>query len=182
VISTKRPFVVPFIGLKIGKHNFDYELDKAFFEKQGFDKIQSADIKIQVELDKKETMLIFQFHLEGQVGIPCDRCTDTVEHDLGDSYRWVYKFGTEESGDENLIVLHPDSYEIDLTEAFYELTIVSLPSRIQHEGDECDQEMMESIEKYVVNLDDDEEEDIEEEEEEEEDPRSPWDILKDLKR
>ena len=86
-----------------------------------------------MELEKKETMLIVTFNLNGTVGIPCDRCTDEVEHTLADDYKWVYKFGTEESGDENLIVMHPDTYEIDFAEGLYELAIVSLPNRISHE-------------------------------------------------
>ncbi len=177
--SSKRPFVVPFIGLKAGKHNFNFELTKTFFEDQGYDEFFAADVQVDIELEKKETMLIVNFVVKGAVEIPCDRCTDGVESNLDSSYRWVYKFGTEESGDENLIVLHPDTYEIDFADALYELTIVSLPNKISHEEGDCDEDMVKMVEQYVVNHDDDDEEELDEDEEDE-DPRSPWDILKDL--
>lgn len=125
-------------------------------------------------------MLIVNFHLEGDVSVACDRCTESVEHGLEGEYQLIYKFGTEESKDENLIVLHPDSYELDLAEALYELAVVSLPNKITHNEGDCNEEMVAVMEKYVVNLNSDDEEEWEDDEEEDEDKRSPWDILKDL--
>jgi uncharacterized metal-binding protein YceD (DUF177 family) len=55
--------------------------------------------------------------------------------------------------------LHPESYEIDLKEQLYEFMVVSLPSRITHElEDDCNQEVMESYRKFIVNPGDDDDE------------------------
>lgn len=175
----KRPYIVPFVGLKNGKHNFDFQVGGKFFEEQGYDYIEEADVHFDVELEKKETMLIASFSISGSVKVPCARCTDSADYGLSDTYQWIYTFGSEESSDENLIVLPQEAYEIDFAPALYELTVVSVPSVVSHPEGECNEEMLEKVQQYVVNYDDEEMEEPTEDDEEE-DERSPWDILKEL--
>ncbi|MBU2019926.1 MAG: DUF177 domain-containing protein [Bacteroidetes bacterium] len=176
--SSKRPFVISFAGLKIGKHEFDFEIAQAFFEEQDYVGIDDASIQVHLELEKKETMLIGIFTLNGWLDTACDRCMDPLKFEMNAEYQIIYKFGLEESIDESLVVMHPDTYEIDVRENIYELIMVSMPSKVVHPKGECNEEMMTTMEKYTVNLHDDEEED--EEEEDEDDGESPWDILKNL--
>lgn len=46
-------FLIPFIGLKIGKHHFDYQISKVFFDEFGFDEFESCLIDVHVVLEKK---------------------------------------------------------------------------------------------------------------------------------
>ncbi len=46
-------FLIPFIGLKLGKHQFEYQINKKFFEDFGYDEFESCDIKVNVVLEKK---------------------------------------------------------------------------------------------------------------------------------
>ena len=32
IMKPLKEFTIPFVGLKVGKHHFDYEIDKTFFE------------------------------------------------------------------------------------------------------------------------------------------------------
>ena len=50
-------FLIPFIGLKLGKHQFEYQISKAFFEHFEYDEFESANIKVNIVLEKKNTML-----------------------------------------------------------------------------------------------------------------------------
>lgn len=191
-------FNIPFVGLKIGRHEFDYEVDDSFFEDLEYSLVQKAKVKVHLELDKKETMILAHFWVEGQVSAECDRCTAPIELDIKGDYKLIYKFGLEEAEDESLIVLHPDEYQINVKAPIYELIIISLPSRKIHPVGECDEEMWELVKKYTVNSTDEEEDenynpddfglddedweddDFEEEDEEDEDDENPWSILKDL--
>jgi uncharacterized metal-binding protein YceD (DUF177 family) len=51
--------------------------------------------------------------------------------------------------DETIIVIHPDTYEVDVAQPIYEFITVSLPQRIVHEEGKCNQEMIDSLNKYL---------------------------------
>lgn len=48
-----KEYLIPFAGLKMGKHQFDYQLDNAFFEYFNFSEFNNANIKVEVILEKK---------------------------------------------------------------------------------------------------------------------------------
>jgi uncharacterized metal-binding protein YceD (DUF177 family) len=158
-----KEFIIPFIGLKVGKHHFEFEIDDTFFESMEYSIIQKGNVKVELELDKKETMLIATFDVEGVVETLCDRCNTPMDLEIQGSYKLVYKFGLEEEEDEMLIVLHPDSYQIDVTTPIYELITSQLPLRAIHDDGECDEEMWGLIQKHTINANVDEEEDWDDE-------------------
>ena len=71
--------------------------------------------------------------------------------ELNDSMTNYYKFGTEKEEDENLFVLSPDEYKINVAQQIYELIMVALPASPKHEKGECNTEMEELIKKYQSN-------------------------------
>lgn len=144
-------FKIQFIGLKLGMHEFEFDLNKAFFESIENSLIADGEVKASVHLDKKETMMILEIELVGNVFTSCDRCNDPIELELDEEYRLVYKFGTEQSEDENLIVLDPDAYEIEVSAPLYELMVVSLPTRIMHDKEDCNKEVMALYSTLIVN-------------------------------
>ena len=73
--------------------------------------------------EKKETMMIGEFTVNGTVNTVCDRCNDPIEVPIEGDYRIVYKFGEEVSDDENLIVLDPDAYELNIADQLYEFIV-----------------------------------------------------------
>jgi hypothetical protein len=44
-------------GIKGRKHHFEYQISNAFFEVFDYDEFESSDIKVNVVLEKKSTML-----------------------------------------------------------------------------------------------------------------------------
>ena len=65
-------FLIPFVGLKLGKHQFEYQINKEFFAQYEYDEFESSDIKVNVLLEKKNTMLELDFKHKGTVHVPCD--------------------------------------------------------------------------------------------------------------
>lgn len=178
VKKSTNEFIIPFVGLKIGTHRYEFNIDKSFFEGVEDTLIEDAHVLIELAFEKKETMMIAEFSLSGTVATPCDRCNDPMEVNIHGDYRIVYKFGTEVSEDENLIILHPETFELDLSAPIYELLVISLPARKIHPEGECNEEVMNLYNKYIVNANepesdewDDEDEDWEENEDNDED----WD-------
>ncbi len=168
---SKSEFVIPFIGLKIGNHVFEYDIDNAFFEGIELSIIHRGNVHVRLELEKKETMLIGIYHVDGVVTTDCDRCTDDIEVEVEREYQIIYKIGGDPSDDETLVTLEKDAYEIDVKMNIYELIAVSLPLRSVHKKEECNPEMLALLDKYVINSseEDDEEDDDWDDEEDDSD-------------
>lgn len=152
-------FIIPFVGLKIGTHRYEFNIDKSFFEGVEDTLIDDANVLVELAFEKKETMMIAEFSLSGTVNTPCDRCNDPMEVNIHGDYRIVYKFGTEISEDENLIILHPETYELNISAPIYELLVISLPARKIHPEGECNEEVMGLYNKYIVNANEPDEDD-----------------------
>lgn len=189
--SSEQDFIIPFIGMKTGTYTFDYKVNDAFFESMEYSLIHKGDLNVTLEFEKKENMMTAHFRAEGIVSTSCDRCDTPMKLPISGEFKLIYKFGLEESEDESLVVLHPESYELDVTEAIYELAIVSLPARMVHPAGECDEEMWKLIQQYTVNStqeeedDDWDDEDWEDEDDEpgpdDFDPKDPkWAVLRNL--
>jgi hypothetical protein len=56
--SNENEFIIPFVGLKQGKHVFEFDITDAFFETFEYSIIQKGKVHIEFTLDKKETMII----------------------------------------------------------------------------------------------------------------------------
>jgi uncharacterized protein len=141
-------FKIPFVGLKPGKHEFEFDVDNSFFETLSYSLIEKGNLKVWLDLEKKETMLLASFYVDGAVEMVCSRCNEPMDAEVEGELEIIYKFGHESYDDENLIVISPDSFEIDVTQPIYELIIVSLPSRPVHEEGKCDEEMVKLLEKF----------------------------------
>jgi hypothetical protein len=68
----KTKFFNSFIGLKLGKHHFEYQISNAFFEIFDYNEYQDSNIKVNVVLEKKSTLLELSFKHKGVVNVPCD--------------------------------------------------------------------------------------------------------------
>ncbi|XOV65903.1 MAG: DUF177 domain-containing protein [Fluviicola sp.] len=187
--KTDRAFVIPFVGLKIGMHTFEFDITNAFFEQVEYSLIEKGNVHVTLNLEKKETMMIGDFIINGKVETSCDLCNDPVEVDIEGAYQLIFKFDDKPTDDETLIIVYPEEFEIDIRENLLELISVSLPSRTIHADGECNEEMLELLNEYRVNADDEDfdEEDLEEAEDMDEesdeddeyiDPR--WAALKNL--
>jgi uncharacterized metal-binding protein YceD (DUF177 family) len=159
VKKSTNEFIIPFVGLNIGTHRYEFKIDKSFFEGVENTLIEDANVLVELAFEKKETMMIAEFSLSGTVATPCDRCNDPMEMAIHGDYRIVYKFGTEISEDENLIVLHPETFELDISAPIYELLVISLPARKIHPEGGCNEEVMGLYNKYIVNANEPDEDD-----------------------
>lgn len=141
-------FTIPFVGLKLGNHVFEFDIDDSFFEALPYSLIDKGKLKVWLNLEKKQTMLIASFSVNGTVELLCSRCNEAMDDEIDGELAIIYKLGYDSSDDENLIVISPDSYEIDVTQPIYELITVLLPLRPIHQEGKCNEDMVRLIEKF----------------------------------
>jgi uncharacterized protein len=173
-----KQFSIPFTGLKIGKHQFDFEVDNSFFEAFEYSLVKKGNLKAEVELDKQETMLLLQIHIKGTIVLDCDKCLAEFEAPINVQERQIVKFAEDEleSDDLEIITLSKKESELDVSDLIYQFITVSVPyikvCEENGEGQKCDQEMIARLESLAVGSQ-------EEEQQQSDDPR--WAALKKLK-
>lgn len=175
----QKEFVIPFIGLKDGHHEYRLEVTDAFFEAFPYSEIHKAAVAVTVEMIKRPQMLTFDITLNGVVGLPCDRCGNGYRQDVEGQFQLVINLNGDTFNDEDdLISLPPGAHEIDLSQYVYEYLTLLLPSRRvcgeppdPTKGD-CDPEILAKLDELKPG-------EHEEEAPGETDPR--WDALKNLK-
>ena len=184
-VKSNKEYVIPFVGLSLGSHKFEFDITDAFFDGIEYSIIHKGNVRVELLLEKRETMLVGNYKINGTVETNCNRCNDPVETKVKGEYRLVYKFGTEPSDDESLIIVYPEQFEIDIRDDIFELITVSLPLRSVHKKGECNEEMIEILGEYiltkekVVKKESDENDDSDDDDNEGIDPR--WAALNKLK-
>lgn len=171
-----KQFSIPFTGLKLGKHQFDFEIDKSFFDAFEHSLVKDGKLKAKVELDKQETMLILGFHVDGTIKLNCDKCLSDFDQPIELNERQIVKFAEEAEGEEEdleIIILPRKETAIDVSELIYEFITVAVPfiNKCEQAGQTCDEQMLNTLSKLQAGN--------EEQEEQIDDPR--WEALKKLK-
>jgi len=171
-----KAFTIPFVGLKVGEHHFDYDIDKTFFDYFEYEDFNSSNLKVGVQLVKKTTLLELHFEASGTINVNCDVTNEPYDQDIKNEFDLVVKFG-EEYNDENIdiLIIPHGEYEINIQQYVYELIVLGLPSKLIHPGVEdgtMQSEILEKLEELSPKLKDTKEE------KDEIDPR--WNTLKKL--
>ena len=130
-----KEYLIPFSGLKIGKHQFDYQLDNTFFKHFDYDEFNDASIKVNIVLEKKTTMLELDFKHKGTVNVPCDVSGEEFDLAIKGKFKLLVKFG-DEFNDENeeLLILPHGEFQFSVAQYIYETIVLSVPLRRVHPG------------------------------------------------
>ena len=128
-------FLIPFVGLKLGKHQFEYQINKKFFEHFEYDEFESANIKVKVVLEKKNTMLELNFKHSGTINVPCDLTDEDFDMPIKGNLKLIVRFGEEFNNDnEDLLILPIGENQIDISQYVYEMIVLSIPLKKVHPG------------------------------------------------
>jgi|SRR5690606_17663316 len=134
-MKVNKEFLIQFAGLKQGKHQFEFNINKKFFDGFDFDEYNSVDVKVNLILEKKSTMLELSFKHKGFVNVPCDLTNEDFDLPVKGKLNLIVKFG-EEYNDENdeMLVLPHGEFEVDVAQYIYEMIVLSVPSKRIHPG------------------------------------------------
>jgi uncharacterized metal-binding protein YceD (DUF177 family) len=173
-MTTPKEFNIPFSGLKLGAHSFEYRISNKFFESFEYHEFNETDILVQVQLNKMTTVMELDMSAEGTVNVACDLTNEPFDQEVKSSLRLVVKFGEEYNDEDDEILVIPHSeHQINIAQYIYEMLVLAVPSKRIHPGVEdgsLESEALRKLEelqpKETQNKDN------------KTDPR--WDALKDL--
>lgn len=173
-----KDFNILFVGLKLGNHLFEYQIDNKFFEAYNFDEFNNCNVTAAVTLEKKNTFLELDIKITGTVNVPCDVTNEPFDQEVNGSMHLIVKFGHEYNNDsEEILILPHEAYQINLSQYIYELIILSVPSKRIHPqvlDGTMESEALKKLEELRIKEIDSEKNN----DQSSNDPR--WDKLKDL--
>lgn len=130
-----KEYLIPFVGLKIGKHQFDYQIDNTFFKNFDYDEYNAVSVKVDIVLEKKSTMLELDFKHKGTVNVPCDVSGEEFDLPIKGKLKLLVKFGDAFNDDnEELLILPHGEFQVNVAQYIYESIILSVPLRRVHPG------------------------------------------------
>lgn len=137
MMSVLKKYNIPYKGLSVGSHVFDFEVDDAFFACFESSEIEHGEADIHVELQRQNNMLVAEIEIDGTVKLPCDRCLEDVDLPIFFEVELIVRFSEEEiEGDGDIMWLHPADDELPLAQYIYESIMLSLPYNRVHGEDE----------------------------------------------
>ena len=128
-----KQFNIQFVGLKEGKHLFEYQIDNKFFEAFNYNEFFNSSIKVDVDFVKKSTLFELTFTLEGTVNVPCDITNEPFNQPVESVLSLVVKFGPEFNNDnEDILIIPYEVYQLNIAQYIYEATVLAIPTKRIH--------------------------------------------------
>jgi len=145
-----RKYDISFSGLKLGKHSFEFQIDKKFFElfpvEQEF---LDCDIHAEVELMKSSNLLTLEIKTIGTVQLICDISQKEYPQEVQNELKLVVKFSTEfNDSDDEIVTLPLGSHQLNVAQFIYESILLSIP--MKHIHPDYKEQIDDEIEKYLV--------------------------------
>jgi len=167
-------FVLPIQGLKPGIQEYQFDIDKSFFDAFEHSLIHEGKLKVEVVVDKQPTLISLEIRSVGTVVTECDRCLDPIELPVeGEEYISIKYSNDPENkeDDDEVIYISPKASELDISKLIYDCISLSLPIRKVCDdvpGKSCNPDALKYIQKAS------------EEDNDGKDDGSVWDKLKGL--
>lgn len=135
VMKKLKDYTIQFVGLKEGEHHFDYNINNTFFQNFEYSEFNSVDVKLDLKLIKKTTLLELYFSASGFVNVNCDITNEPYNQTIDDEFKLVVKFGPEYNDDnEDILIIPHGEYEINIAQYIYELIVLAVPVKRIHPG------------------------------------------------
>ncbi len=130
-----KEYIIPFAGLKLGKHKFEFNIDNTFFEEYDYSEFNDAHIQLEVVLERMSNMLELALKAAGAVNLECDLTSEPFDQDINAELDLVVKFGEEynDEDDEILVIPHGE-HQVNISQYIYEMLVLAVPPKRIHPG------------------------------------------------
>ncbi len=132
-------------NLKPGDHQYHFEFGNEFFKAFEYSVVEKGDFKVDLTIQKNETLIEMGFEISGAVELVCDRSLDLFDYPMQLNELMVLKYG-EEAGevDERMEIIPWNTTAINVARYIYELITLAIPMKKLHPryndlGDERDE-------------------------------------------
>jgi len=128
-------YIIPFVGLKLGKHSFVYHIENKFFDVFQYDDFNSIDCEVNLSFDKKPRLFELKFDIKGHVILNCDLSNEAYKEEIDTSLDLIVNFGDAYNDEnEDVLVLPYGEFQLNIAQYIYEAIVLALPIKRIHPG------------------------------------------------
>jgi uncharacterized metal-binding protein YceD (DUF177 family) len=175
-MNPRPEFDIAFVGLKEGIHEFDFKIERSFFDNFGTSSIDACNIDVKLKFDKKNTFFLLDFQISGTVRLNCNRCNAELDYPIDNDFPVVVKIGEatgDSNTDEDVVYISRSETHLHIEQLVYEFILLTIPAYVVEceniPGHKCNPEVLKILDQLNQ----------EKQKNKEADPR--WDSLKNIK-
>jgi uncharacterized metal-binding protein YceD (DUF177 family) len=147
-------------SLPMGKHRFEYHLNREFFMNMENDVVRDADINVTLDVTHRAEGYVFEFQLKGSLTVACDRCLDDLTLPVDTVYNLNVRYGEDYNDESDTLLVIPENENyLNVAYLIYDTAVLAIPPRCVHPHGECNRAMTALNKKYTTNADDSDDED-----------------------
>ncbi|RLT77970.1 DUF177 domain-containing protein [bacterium J10(2018)] len=149
IVGKFSAYKLPLKSLSVGSHEFDYHLDKKFFEDMESADIHDADLNIHVTVVAKNDLYELTIDITGEITLLCDRCLDDLQWPVDTTYHIYVKYGADynDDSDELLEIPESDNY-LNIAYMIYDTVALTIPIKHVHPLGKCNRAMSSLLKKH----------------------------------
>ena len=149
IVGKFSAYKLPLKSLSVGSHEFDYHLDKKFFEDMESADIHDADLNIHVTVVAKNDLYELTIDITGEITLLCDRCLDDLQWPVDTTYHIYVKYGADynDYSDELLQIPESDNY-LNIAYMIYDTVALTIPIKHVHPLGKCNRAMSSLLKKH----------------------------------
>ena len=146
-LSDNKDFIIQIKGLKIGKYEYGFLVDGAFFKRFGNTQVFDAAVDVRILLEKGSGWMNVVCEADGKLVVECDRCLDEMELPVDFTATMAVKFAKtdEDPQSDEFLVVDPTDGELDLSQFIYDYICVNMPLQRVHEDGGCNPQMISKL-------------------------------------
>ena len=132
-MNTLQAYDINIVGLDNKRYEYDFVSGDTFFAALDQELIEKGTIRTHLILDKSETMIRLDFHIQGTVEQVCDRSLDCYDEPVDTRHMLLLKFSdhNEELTDE-IELIERNTVTINVARYIFEFISLSLPMKKLH--------------------------------------------------
>ena len=144
-------------GLKDEETSLEFTLDDTYLEALDGADVKKGSLHVSVSIRKATGFFEFNFHTDGEIVIPCDRCLDDMTLPVDTDNCLIVKLGSVYSEEDDVIVVPENEGILDMAWLIYEFVALVIPIRHVHAPGKCNPAMTQALEELSADRSSDDE-------------------------
>ena len=127
-----------------------WHLDDGFFGALDAELIEHGDLDATLRVHRAPGAFQLEFAVTGEVGIPCDRCLETMRQPIDSVQTLRVNLGSEHSDDGDVITVPADAPTLNVAWNLYEVIALAVPIHHVHPEGQCSSDMAELLAQHTA--------------------------------
>lgn len=115
------------------RHEYEFDSGNAFFSNFEQSLIEEGSFKVNLSLDKSETMMSLYFLITGTIKLICDRTLEPFDYPINIKQKLILKFGDQDEVlTDEIEMIKRDAQQINIAHYIYEFIGLAIPMKKLH--------------------------------------------------